>query len=127
MKRKAKVATRGVQEADKIVGERIKARRNELGVSQQDLGEKLGVSFQQIQKYEKGVNRVTTGRLLQLCQALECDLSDLGMGGTKPAKITVASSFAATREGVAIIDAMSRIEDVAVRKHIIHLVESLAA
>jgi hypothetical protein len=49
------------------------------------------------------------------------------MGGTKPAKITVASSFAATLEGVAIIDAMSRIEDVAVRKHIIHLVESLAA
>jgi transcriptional regulator with XRE-family HTH domain len=69
MKKKAKPATRGVQEADKIVGERIKARRNELGVSQQDLGEKLGISFQQIQKYEKGMNRVTTGRLLQLCRA----------------------------------------------------------
>jgi DNA-binding XRE family transcriptional regulator len=45
MKKKAKPATRGVQEADKIVGERIKARRNELGASQQDLGEKLGISF----------------------------------------------------------------------------------
>jgi transcriptional regulator with XRE-family HTH domain len=128
MKRKTKVAARGVQEADKVVGERIKARRNELEVSQQELGEKLGISFQQIQKYEKGVNRVTTGRLLQLCQALQCDLSDLAdFGGTKPAKITAASTFAATRDGVAIINAMSKIEDVAVRRHIIYLAESLVA
>jgi transcriptional regulator with XRE-family HTH domain len=128
MKKKVKPATRGVQEADKIVGERIKARRNELGVSQQDLGEKLGVSFQQVQKYEKGVNRVTTGRLIQLCRALQCDLTDLAdIGGIKPAKITAASTFAATREGVAIIDAMSRIEDLDVRRQIISLAERLAA
>jgi transcriptional regulator with XRE-family HTH domain len=128
MKKKARVATRGVQEADKVVGERIKARRNELGVSQQDLGEKLGVSFQQVQKYEKGVNRVTTGRLIQLCRALQCDLTDLAdVGGIKPAKITATSTFAATREGVAIIDAMSRIEDLEVRRQIIHLAERLAA
>ena len=128
MKKKVKPTTRGVLEADKLVGERIKARRNELGVSQQDLGEKLGISFQQVQKYEKGMNRVTTGRLLQLCRALQCDLTDLAdFGGTKPAKITVASTFAATREGVAIIDAMSRIEDIEVRRQIIHLAETLAA
>lgn len=97
-------------------------------MSQQDLGEKLGISFQQIQKYEKGMNRVTTGRLLQLCRALECDLTDLAdFGGTKPVKITVANSFAASRESVAIIDAMSRIEDMEVRRQINHLAESLAA
>jgi transcriptional regulator with XRE-family HTH domain len=128
MKKKTKVSQRGVQDTDIIVGERIKARRNVLGVSQQDLGGKLGISFQQIQKYEKGVNRVSTGRLIQLCQALQCDLSDLAdVGGIKPAKITAASTFAATREGAAIIDAMSRIEDLELRRQIIHLAEKLAA
>jgi transcriptional regulator with XRE-family HTH domain len=128
MKKKTKVSKRGVQEADIIVGERIKARRNVLGLSQQELGEKLGISFQQIQKYEKGVNRVTTGRLIQLCQALQCDLTDLAdVGGIKPAKITVESTFAATREGAAIIHAMSRIEDLELRRQIIHLAERLAA
>jgi transcriptional regulator with XRE-family HTH domain len=128
MMKKTKVSQRGVQDADIIVGERIKARRNVLGVSQQDLGEKLGVSFQQIQKYEKGVNRVATGRLIQICQALQCDLTDLAdLGGIKPAKITPASTFAATREGAAIIDAMSRIEDLELRRQIIHLAERLAA
>jgi transcriptional regulator with XRE-family HTH domain len=99
-----------------------------LGVSQQELGEKLGISFQQIQKYEKGVNRVTTGRLIQVCQALQCDLTDLAdVGGIKPAKITLESSFAATREGAAIIHAMSRIEDLELRRQLIHLAERLAA
>lgn len=126
--KKTKVSQRGVQEADKIVGERIKARRHVMEMSQLELGEHLGISFQQIQKYEKGTNRVTTGRLIQICKALQCDLTDLAdMGGIKPAKITAASTFAATREGVAMIDAMSRIEDMAVRRQIIHLVETLAA
>lgn len=126
--KKVKVPKRGIQPADKIVGQRIRARRNEVGMSQDELGQKLGVSFQQIQKYEKGTNRVSTGRLDQICRALECSITDLteGMGG-KDAKITPASTFAASREGVAIIDAMSRIEDLGLRLQIIHLAESLAA
>jgi transcriptional regulator with XRE-family HTH domain len=125
--KKTKATARGMLDADKLVGERIRARRNELGISQTDLGEKVGITFQQIQKYEKGVNRVTTGRLIQICKALQCDFGDLtDMGGTKPAKITVASTFAASREGVAIINAMSRIEDLELRRQIIQLAETLA-
>lgn len=119
---------RGVQEADVIMGERIRARRNQLGMSQDDLGKALGVSFQQIQKYEKGTNRVSTGRIFQICKTFDCSISDLteGMGG-KEAKITPASTFAASRDGVAIIEAMSKIRDVEVRRQIISLAERLAA
>ena len=126
--KKVKVAKRGIQEADKIIGLRIRARRHEFGMSQEELGHKLGISFQQIQKYEKGANRVTTGRLVQVCEALKCSVTDLAAGlSGRAAKITPESTFAASRDGVAIIRAMSMVEDVVVRRHIIHLVESLAA
>ena len=62
-KRSAKMNARRVQESDIAIGERIRARRNQIEMSQEDLGGALGVSFQQIQKYEKGVNRLSSGRL----------------------------------------------------------------
>jgi transcriptional regulator with XRE-family HTH domain len=129
MKRVAKVtAQRGIQEADRVVGQRVRARRNAVGMSQDELGKALGVSFQQVQKYENGTNRVSTGRLFQVCQALKCSIADLteGMGG-KDAKITPATTFAASRDGVAIIEALSKVHDEAMRRKIINLVESLAA
>jgi transcriptional regulator with XRE-family HTH domain len=127
--KRARAATnRGVLEADIIMGERIKARRNRVGLTQDELGKALGVSFQQVQKYEKGTNRVSTGKLMQICQTLDCSIAELtdGMGG-KDAKITPASTFAASREGVAIIEAMSKIDDIAIRRSIIQLAERLAA
>ena len=129
MSKVVKVDRRRVQDADRILGERIRARRNQKGMSQEELGHALGVSFQQIQKYEKGSNRVSTGRLIRACQALGCSISDLadGLVGSKAAKITPASQFAASKDGVAIIDAMSRIEDIGVRRQIIQLAERLAA
>lgn len=58
-----KSTARVVEPQDGIIGQKIRIRRTELGISQAELGEKLGVSFQQVQKYEKGVNRVSAGRL----------------------------------------------------------------
>jgi transcriptional regulator with XRE-family HTH domain len=128
MKKSKVTKQRGVQEADKVMGQRIKARRNEQGMSQEELGDALGVSFQQVQKYEKGANRVSTGRLVQICQKLQCSISDLAEGlSGKDAKITAASQFAASRDGVAIILAMSKIEDLEVRRQLINLAEKLAA
>lgn len=68
-KRTAKLNARRVQESDIAVGERIRARRNQLEMSQEDLGKALGVSFQQIQKYERGANRISSGRLIQIVNA----------------------------------------------------------
>ena len=72
-KAKKKLPQRSVTSADREIGTRLRMRRVDIGLSQDDLGKKLGLSFQQIQKYEKGLNRVSGNRLRQLCEILEID------------------------------------------------------
>ena len=72
MKRIVKANPRRVQDTDMAIGERIGARRNQIEMSQGEIGDALKVSFRQIQKYEKGINRLSSGRLLQLAEALQC-------------------------------------------------------
>lgn len=130
MKRKRiiKVNARKVQQSDIALGERIRARRNQIEMSQGDLGKALGVSFQQIQKYENGTNRISSGRLIQIVNALQCSVTDLiGSGDNGPIKSTQFSRYASTKEGVAIINAMASIPSAAVRRHVISLAESLSA
>jgi len=55
---------------DRIVGQRLRWRRRELRLTQEQLGEKLGLTFQQVQKYEKGINRISAGRLYEMSQVL---------------------------------------------------------
>lgn len=62
---------------DIIVGEHIRARRHVLGMSQSALGEAIGVSFQQVQKYERGANRVSASVLCHMASALKCEPSEL--------------------------------------------------
>jgi len=118
---------RRVQEAEIAIGERVQGRRNQLGMSQGELRKILGVSFQQIQKYEKGGNRISSGRLLQLAAGLECNVTDLLGGGVKGStRSSPFSSYAASKEGVAIINAMQKIASPAVRRRIIELAETLS-
>jgi transcriptional regulator with XRE-family HTH domain len=127
-KRIVKINPRRVQDTDIAIGERIKARRNQIDMSQEELGHALKVSFQQIQKYEKGVNRISSGRLLQLADALQCGVTDLiGDSDSGSMKSTPFSRYAASKEGVAIINAMAKIPSPAVRRHVISLAESLSA
>ena len=60
---------------DRIVGQRLRWRRRELKLTQEQLGEKLGLTFQQVQKYEKGVNRVSAGTLYEIAQVFELPIS----------------------------------------------------
>lgn len=62
---------RRANEIDKHIGERVRAARNAAGLSQEKLGERLGITFQQIQKYEKGVNRVSCGAIVLIAAALD--------------------------------------------------------
>jgi transcriptional regulator with XRE-family HTH domain len=62
---------------DEFIGARMRERRQALGISQADLGKTLGISFQQIQKYESGKNRVSAGRLFDICKALNVSLSSM--------------------------------------------------
>jgi transcriptional regulator with XRE-family HTH domain len=130
MKRKSgtKINARRIQDTDVAIGERIRARRSQIDISQETLGSALGVSFQQIQKYEKGLNRISSGRLIQPANALQCSATDLIGGGDKGSiKSTPFSRYAASKEGVAIINAMAKIPSMAVRRQLINFVESLSA
>src|SRR6476620_6372252 len=60
---------------DKLVGARVRARRLQIGMSQEKLAELLGLTFQQVQKYEKGANRISIGRLIAIAKALQVSIS----------------------------------------------------
>jgi transcriptional regulator with XRE-family HTH domain len=78
MKRaKKKVSPRAAIAVDTFIGARMRDGRTASGLSQEVLGEKLGVSFQQVQKYEKGLNRVSAARLFAICKALKIPLASM--------------------------------------------------
>jgi transcriptional regulator with XRE-family HTH domain len=77
-KAKGKSASpRSANAIDEVIGARMRERRHALNISQADLGKKLSVSFQQIQKYRKGLNRVSAARLFDICKALNVSLSSM--------------------------------------------------
>jgi transcriptional regulator with XRE-family HTH domain len=118
---------------DAQVGNRIRLRRMLIGMSQERLGELLGLTFQQVQKYEKGVNRVGAGRLFQVAQILGVPISYFyegvvnELGHSKNATVTPpVMEFLASGEGLQLSLAFMRIQDPKVRKRVIDLVKSLA-
>jgi transcriptional regulator with XRE-family HTH domain len=122
---------------DKYVGSRIRMRRIMLGMSQEKLGESLGLTFQQIQKYEKGTNRVGASRLQQISEILQVPVSFLFEGGPGGAlnanglaeapSPAYVSDFLATSEGLALTRAFTRINGSKLRRSIVDLVEQIAA
>lgn len=118
---------------DIYVGSRIRMRRNILGMSQEKLGEHLGITFQQIQKYEKGTNRVGASRLQAIASILEVPPSfffDGAPGGQEglmeESQSTYMVDFLSSTEGIQLNRAFARIEDPKVRRKVIDLVRALA-
>jgi transcriptional regulator with XRE-family HTH domain len=70
----------GPHRLDVAIGQRIRERRRAVGMSQQTLAERVGVTFQQVQKYERGSNRISFSRLIEIADALSCRLNDLADG-----------------------------------------------
>ena len=81
-KRKS-ASSRSATAIDSYIGARMRERRHALNISQDQLGKQLGVSFQQIQKYESGQNRVSAARLFDICKALNVSLSSMFDGDLK--------------------------------------------
>jgi len=125
-----KAGQRGVTGLDRTIGLRLRARRLEQHVSQDALAQKLGVSFQQVQKYEKGVNRVGSARLVEIARILEVDtayfLGDLNGNGNGKQTATVSrfAEFMATPDGLAINEAMIKLSE-AHRRGVIDLARTL--
>ena len=111
------------------VGARLRLRRMMLGVSQENLAARVGVTFQQVQKYEKGQNRVGASRLLQLSRALSAPVGYFfegapgGDDGETPAVDPAA--LLATPEAVNLAVAFSRVADAGTRRKIVDLVQAL--
>jgi len=122
---------------DVHVGSRIRLRRNMLGMSQEKLGENLGITFQQIQKYEKGTNRVGASRLQAIASILEVPVSfffddapgqgaDAAKGFAEENSTTYVVDFLSSSEGIQLNRAFARITDPKVRRKIIDLIKTLA-
>jgi transcriptional regulator with XRE-family HTH domain len=120
---------------DVYVGARLRMRRMMLGMSQGKLGQLLGVTFQQIQKYEKGTNRISASRLKEAAHVLETSIDFFlegapaqpsSLGGFAESSKAFDIAFLATSEGFQLNRAFLRIKDPKVRRRIIDLVVSLA-
>jgi transcriptional regulator with XRE-family HTH domain len=128
------LARKNPNPTDCYVGARVRMRRLMLGMSQTSLGEALGLTFQQVQKYEKGTNRIGASRLQQISQALQVPISfffeELPVvmaksetaSGPTPSQLT---GFLATSEGLALVDGFVRIKCPKVRRRIVDLVERI--
>lgn len=127
---------------DVHVGSRLRLRRSMLGMSQEKLGEAIGLTFQQVQKYERGANRIGASRLLDLARVLDVPVSfffdDMpeeverasprrlrAADGDAPPPYTVADPLA-KRETLELIRAYYRISDPKVRRRVLDLTKSLA-
>ena len=112
---------------DKAIGERIRTQRMAINMSQEELGSRLGVSFQQVQKYEKGVNRISAARLSEIADALDTNAVTIldGVDGDSKSKSTPISKFMSTKVGVDLIEAMLEIKDPSLRQAVVSLAQAL--
>jgi transcriptional regulator with XRE-family HTH domain len=125
---------------DKHVGSRVRMRRMMLSMSQEKLGGALGLTFQQVQKYEKGTNRIGASRLQQISHILQVPVAFFFEGaptfhpqsgdgvegmGEAPSP-TYVSDFLATSDGLALTKAFMAIKEPKLRRRIVDLVEEIA-
>ena len=123
---------------DKHVGSRVRMRRMMLSMSQEKLGDALGLTFQQVQKYEKGTNRIGASRLQQISHILQVPVSFFfegaptspGQGGisgmNEAPSPAYVSDFLATSDGLSLTKSFMRIKNSKLRRKIVDLVEQIA-
>jgi transcriptional regulator with XRE-family HTH domain len=122
---------RAANAIDKRVGQKVRSRRLEIGMSQERLAELLGVTFQQVQKYEKGVNRIAVSRLYDIANALEMPVARFFEGlsaraGVAEGRADYADGALATPEGAQLMALFASINSQRVRKRVLELVKTLA-
>jgi transcriptional regulator with XRE-family HTH domain len=120
---------RAANAVDRKVGQRVRSRRLEIGMSQERLAELLGVTFQQVQKYEKGVNRIAVSRLWDISLALELPVSRFFEGvatrGVAENRQDYVDDALATPEGAQLMALFASIKSPKVRRKVLELVRTL--
>lgn len=137
-----KPGPRSPNPVDVHVGARVRLRRKLLKMSQEKLGEQLGVTFQQVQKYERGANRVGASRLWKISEVLDVPVSFFYEGlsteyggqnespallAAEPDQSPLVYEFINSSDGVSLAKAVLQIKNKAVRRQILELARSLAA
>jgi transcriptional regulator with XRE-family HTH domain len=126
-----KAVTKKANPIDAQVGNRVRIRRMLIGMSQERLGDMLGLTFQQVQKYEKGVNRIGAGRLFEIARILGVPIDFFYDGVGSPVEGVAETTppvmeFVSSGEGLQLSLAFMKIKDPKVRKRVLDLVKSLA-
>jgi len=121
---------------DKEIGSRVRMRRVSIGMSQEKLGDMLGLTFQQVQKYEKGMNRISVARLVEIAKILNVDI-DFFFDGIKAGRGEAGfaesgappyvADMMSTPEGLQLVRTFAGIKSPRVRKSIVQLVAALAS
>jgi transcriptional regulator with XRE-family HTH domain len=129
------MSTKSPNPIDRHVGSRVRMRRMMLGMSQEKLGDALGLTFQQVQKYEKGTNRIGASRLQQISEILQVPVAFFfegapsvpgrASGMSEQASPSYVSDFLATSDGLALTKAFVQIKDAKLRRRIVDLVEAI--
>ena len=124
---------RAANAIDRKIGQRVRTRRLEIGMSQERLAELLGITFQQVQKYEKGVNRIAASRLFDISGALQQPVARFyeGLGSGRAAGVAenrqnYIDDALATPEGAQLMSVFASIRSQRVRRKVLELVRTLA-
>ena len=127
---------KSVDEVDAFVGSRVRFRRVTIGMSQEHLGNAIGLTFQQVQKYEKGLNRIGAGRLYRIAQVLTVPVEFFYEGLPRPDDETAGDgadargaeiqAFLSSTEGQQLATSFQRIPDGPTRRRIIDLVNTIS-
>lgn len=128
------MAKKAIKEVDIYVGARIRERRATLGLSQQTLASAIGLTFQQVQKYEKGTNRVGSSRLMQIANALDVSPNSFFEGAPTSARFAPSKlppmqfvgDFVASKDGARLMEAFLKLPK-EVQRSVVTLVEKIAA
>ncbi len=135
-KQKAASKKDGPHPVDVHVGARVKLRRMAMGVSQESLGKSMGLTFQQIQKYEKGVNRISASKMFELADHLDVSIQYF-FDGYRDGFLRTAGfaeadgddpfmALLSSPDGIQLCRYFSAIKDVDVKKRVLDLVKSIA-
>ncbi len=125
---------RAANAVDRKLGQRVRSRRLEIGMSQERLAELLGVTFQQVQKYEKGVNRIAASRLFDISAALDVPVgrffenigASRSASGVAETRKDYVEDALATPEGAQLMGLFAAIKSVKVRRRVVELVRALS-
>jgi len=124
--------TKKPKPTDVLVGQRVRIARLMSNMSQTELGDHIGITFQQVQKYEKGGNRISSSRLAQISEVVGKPVSwffnesGVKATGKTSGTVDVLQKMLTIRGGVALAEAFTRIRSAVLRRHIIDLAKSIA-